>query len=388
MDNSNHNNANQLISDTVNSATNIYTYDGNGNLTTKTQSSQSWDWEYDYDNRLISYTDSARATSYYTYDAMSRRISKTINSVTKKYFYDGQNIIYDYELQSGIWNLKSAYLTPLTDQNVLMVNNSNTYYFMQDGLGSVRNLVSSVESVVNTYDYTAFGESLNWAETVTNRYTYTSREWDGESQTYHYRARQYNPATGRFLRRDPAEDIANLNLYTYVSNNPINLTDPTGLEETYAQQLIKKYGNSAEVTRRIAQTSKEITILESKVQAKVITEKWKKELEEQIKAKEEELQELTDAQLNILAAEAARSAQSRAQERQSNYEAQRTATYIAIGATAAAATMMIIEAAPVIGEVIGDILGGITGEETTLDKPIIPDLHEPPGVSEPAPSPL
>ena len=42
--------------------------------------------------------------------------------------------------------------------------------------------------------------------------------------------RAYDPATGRFLSRDPAHDPANLgNPYTYVGNNPGAFVDPFGL---------------------------------------------------------------------------------------------------------------------------------------------------------------
>jgi len=61
-----------------------------------------------------------------------------------------------------------------------------------------------------------------------NRYTFTAREWDSESSTYHYRARQYNPYTGRFGRRDIIEYFGEFNLYNYVINNPIIYVDPSG----------------------------------------------------------------------------------------------------------------------------------------------------------------
>ncbi|MBI4834340.1 MAG: RHS repeat-associated core domain-containing protein [Planctomycetes bacterium] len=41
-------------------------------------------------------------------------------------------------------------------------------------------------------------------------------------------ARQYDPRTGRFNRRDPIEYDGGVNLYTYVENNPVNYTDPYG----------------------------------------------------------------------------------------------------------------------------------------------------------------
>ena len=41
-----------------------------------------------------------------------------------------------------------------------MTNSTDTYYYMADALGSVRNLVDSAETVRNTYDYRAFGVNL------------------------------------------------------------------------------------------------------------------------------------------------------------------------------------------------------------------------------------
>ena len=59
----------------------------------------------------------------------------------------------------------------------------------------------------------------------------TAREWDSESQTYHYRARRYNPYVGRFTARDQIGYIGyegGINLYTYVMSRPTILTDPEG----------------------------------------------------------------------------------------------------------------------------------------------------------------
>jgi RHS repeat-associated protein len=55
--------------------------------------------------------------------------------------------------------------------------------------------------------------------------------WLPEAGVYHYRARAYSPTLGRFLQTDPISHSGGMNLYAYVHNDPLNFTDPWGLEE-------------------------------------------------------------------------------------------------------------------------------------------------------------
>jgi hypothetical protein len=62
---------------------------------------------------------------------------------------------------------------------------------------------------------------------------FTGREWLGQAGIYDYRNRVYSASLGRFLQTDPIRFTAgDVNLYRYVSNTPINLWDPFGLEVT------------------------------------------------------------------------------------------------------------------------------------------------------------
>lgn len=57
-------------------------------------------------------------------------------------------------------------------------------------------------------------------------------EWAaGPEQAHHYyRARHYDPKVGRFISEDPIEfEGGDSNLYTYVFNGPLALTDASGL---------------------------------------------------------------------------------------------------------------------------------------------------------------
>ena len=87
-----------------------------------------------------------------------------------------------------------------------------------------------IVKVVNEYDYDAYGRAEIISESVPQPFLYTGREYEPEGEHYHYRARDYDPATGRFLQEDPIWFAAgDLNVHRYVWNNPLNWTDPSGL---------------------------------------------------------------------------------------------------------------------------------------------------------------
>ncbi len=98
--------------------------------------------------------------------------------------------------------------------------------FRINGLGSVTEVIDRNETVVNTYRYSPFGESLVKNETVFNPYQFSGRRFDEESGLYYYRARMYSALQSRFMSNDPARDGANL--YAYVGNNPTGRRDPSG----------------------------------------------------------------------------------------------------------------------------------------------------------------
>ena len=118
-----------------------------------------------------------------------------------------------------------------------MIKGSNFYYYYYDGLGSVRAITDSGESIVETYTYDVYGKPTLYDATHTeipqsqfgNRYYFTGREFDKASGLYYYRARYYNPELGRFMSPDPIGPDDGPNLYTYCGNDPINWADATGL---------------------------------------------------------------------------------------------------------------------------------------------------------------
>ncbi len=108
---------------------------------------------------------------------------------------------------------------------------------LTDNLGTVRDLAGYDDAtgdttVVNHRTYTAFGQILSETDpTIHHRFAYTGRHWDDDAGLYHYRARWYDPALGRFLSEVPIGfEAGDGNLQRYVGNGATNAVDPSGLD--------------------------------------------------------------------------------------------------------------------------------------------------------------
>jgi RHS repeat-associated protein len=85
--------------------------------------------------------------------------------------------------------------------------------------------------VVNRYAYDPWGNLLPGStETVAQPLRFGAREWDSESGLYYLRNRYYHPGLGRFISEDPIRLAGGINPYTYAGNDPVNRTDPFGLD--------------------------------------------------------------------------------------------------------------------------------------------------------------
>jgi RHS repeat-associated protein len=105
-------------------------------------------------------------------------------------------------------------------------------FALKDHLGSIRLLIDSSQRVKAAFDYGPLGNTISAyidssVRNIVLHYRYTGQEWEGElGGLYNFRARFYDPSTGRFLTPDPL--MQNPNTYEYAYNNPINYLDPTG----------------------------------------------------------------------------------------------------------------------------------------------------------------
>ena len=96
-------------------------------------------------------------------------------------------------------------------------------------MGSITSLTNGSGQLAASYVYDSFGNLTASTGTITNPFQYTGREFDPETGLYYYRARYYDPVSGRFLSEDPIGFAGGINFYAYVRNNPVGLRDPKGL---------------------------------------------------------------------------------------------------------------------------------------------------------------
>jgi RHS repeat-associated protein len=206
-----------------------FTYDDNGNRTQKTKGDDTWDYTYDYANRLTEVEENSTTTGEYVYDGDGKRIQTTENSTTTS-MYSGHNVVYE-ETSTGTACYIYGPIGRLAKRTTIS-QESSTFYYHTDHLGSTRLVTDSSKDIVSAAAYHPFGEPST--EEGSEDYLFTGKEQD-TTGLYYYGARYYDPDVGRFLTRDPLSgrisSPQSLNRYTYCQNNPQKFVDPWGLLE-------------------------------------------------------------------------------------------------------------------------------------------------------------
>jgi len=218
--------ANQIVS----CGGDAYTYDLDGNLTTIT-GSRTFSAVYDPENRPTAITRQGVAATY-IYGATGRRVKAVTGGSTRNYHHDETGKLL-YETDGS--NQVTVYYVYNGDHLVAMTTAAGTtYVYHFDQLGNTVAMTDAGGNVVMAYVYAPFGEVVNQSGSLYNPFTFGGEygvmdEGDG---LFFMRNRYYDAVTGRFLHKDPIGFRGGLNLYAYVSNNPVSLNDPKGLQGT------------------------------------------------------------------------------------------------------------------------------------------------------------
>jgi RHS repeat-associated protein len=208
-----------------------YTYDQNGNEL----SAGSRTFAYDLANRLRT-TFQGGTTTTYSYDGEGVRLQASTGSQANRktsFLWDTSfGLPQIAQERDGNNALLRRYVYGV--HRISQTAGSSTSYYLRDGLGSSVNLTSSAGQTQWTWSYEPFGSVRTETKASGNQPENLMRftgEYLHPTGLYHLRARQYDPAVGRFLTRDPADQTVSQTVvsgYAYVANRPTAFVDPSG----------------------------------------------------------------------------------------------------------------------------------------------------------------
>ncbi|RED54736.1 RHS repeat domain-containing protein [Cohnella lupini] len=212
-----------------------YSYDLRGNRRTESTDVsplqyESLDYTYNVWDQLTSANKGGASTSF-QYEPQGLRIKKASQTETVRYTYDNNGRVIAESNASFV--VQSNYVWG--PDRLLQKRDTatdNKYYYLYNGHGDVVQVVDQSGQVINHYQYDEWGNITQQQETIRNPFKYAGEILDDETGLYYLRARYYDPTMGRFINKDTYEgQIDNpltLNQYTYVHNNPLIYSDPTG----------------------------------------------------------------------------------------------------------------------------------------------------------------
>lgn len=108
-------------------------------------------------------------------------------------------------------------------------NGSSNYFYGRDHLGSVRTMTDNGGVSVSDRAFDPFGRPTVLSESVSPDFGFAGMYVHARSGLNLTPARAYAPQLGRWLSRDPIEEVGGINLFTYAANDAVNSTDPLGL---------------------------------------------------------------------------------------------------------------------------------------------------------------
>jgi RHS repeat-associated protein len=211
----------------INGSTRSYGYDASGNMTAD---NAGFSAKYDHAN-LATKLQRGAVINTFIYGPNNAKARQTGTDGSKVYLGGYEDWITANQTKVSLGNY--AQVTNGTGGRVLN-------YFLTDRLGSVDAVTDGNGNLVETRGYDAFGaprtgvwgDAAQIASTAITPKGFTGHEHLNSVQLIHMNGRMYDYQLGRFLGVDPfiqaPTNSQSLNPYSYLGNNPLSGTDPTG----------------------------------------------------------------------------------------------------------------------------------------------------------------
>jgi RHS repeat-associated protein len=199
-----------------------YGYDANGARSTATTAGDTTTYHYDPFGALSS-VELPGETIGYTSDAAGLRQTRTDASGTRDFTWD-VNAALARLLDDGAHRyLYGPGIVPIAQSD-----GTDIEYLYGDLLGSTLLVADAAGAATGAYAYSEYGTVTGHTGTGSTEIGYTGNWADEGTRLLYLRARDYDPASGQFLRVDPVV-AATLQPYAYALNSPLLFADPSGL---------------------------------------------------------------------------------------------------------------------------------------------------------------
>jgi RHS repeat-associated protein len=223
----------------------VATYDPNGNMLSGFNRSITWTWF----NQPQLITGNG-ASAYFEYDADHNRVwqhasvgGAVVDTTYVGGFFervdDSNSPTIDYKHYISTPAGRVAFYTKYYNKTTF-TSTANIKYLMRDHLGSVDVITSGNGSILERDSFDAWGSrrKTDWQGPVDSSFKsivtrgFTDHEELDTLGLVHMNGRIYDPGIGRFLSADPFVQAPmvtqNFNRYSYVLNNPLSFSDPSG----------------------------------------------------------------------------------------------------------------------------------------------------------------
>lgn len=223
-----------------------FLYDRDGNDTLRTTPSGTTKFTWSAGGLLLSAI-SGSDTTYYDYDAAGQLVRKRKpgNVIDRWYLWDQGQLLAELNATATGRLAEYAYF-PGVDQPLAMVDGSGgVHWYQQSVIGNVDGLFSMTGTVEQTLRYDDWGvlESSSSSIGGLSALRWKGLYFDGgPTNLYYMRARWYDPAARRFASQDPIGLAGGINPYAFGGNDPVNMSDPTGL---YCQVTYNRYSDGS-----------------------------------------------------------------------------------------------------------------------------------------------
>jgi RHS repeat-associated protein len=260
----------QTVRDMRQGTTTSYSYDHLDRLTSAQSPGETWTYSYDpTSNRTQEYesvTDSWRSYSYnaanqltgrggasYTYDLNGNTLTEAGGN---SFSYDPKD--HTTQISGEAFKYAGATQFELTNHGATTYTNtllgisrrgsdhftrdprgmllgqrtpSNRYYPIADSLGSIVAVTDKDGNLVGRHDYEPFGAEQG-SPAFNSPFRFAGELYHPNHKLYKIGARWYDPKLGRWTQPDLVEqpkDPIQSNRYLYAAQDPVNVTDPSGL---------------------------------------------------------------------------------------------------------------------------------------------------------------